>query len=486
MEIPNSELLSVLQEFNSWWSGQPITDLPEWERSASAAVWSWIQDRESRRSLLLTGARQVGKTTLYRQAIRRLLKEGYPATNILYATFDHPIVKLAGLERTLRAWEEFFPAAPEHPRIFFLDEIQNVPNWQVWLKHQVDFKPGHRIAVTGSASPLRSASAESGVGRWETIPLATLSFSEFLRLRGVEPPSLPSVKSLRALFDWEPTEFARTASAARGLTVHFHDYLLRGGFPEPAMVNDLSRCQRLLREDIVDKVLKRDMTALYGVRRVLDVEKIFLYLCYHDGGILDLGVLTRELEGVNKQSALNFLDLFESTHLIYRLKPHGYGKEVLRGRDKIYLADAALPGAVLLLGRRLLEKPERLGAAVETAFFKHVFTRYYAETPIFSYWRDKSGKRNEDVEVDLIAQLGDRLVPFEVKYQDAEITAKRLKGLRRFLEKYGIDQGYVISQRWEDFGIMQVESANIGSERKKLQAHVLCIPAPLACYWLSI
>jgi hypothetical protein len=370
--------------------------------------------------------------------------------------------------------------------MLFLDEIQNVPDWQIWLKHQVDFKHGRRIAVTGSASPLRSASAESGVGRWETIPLATLSFSEFLRLRGIELPPLPPVKSLRTLFDWEPIDFAVTASTARGLTVHFHDYLLRGGFPEPAMVTELSRCQRLLREDIVDKVLKRDMTAHYGVRRVLDVEKIFLYLCYHDGGILDLGMLTRELDGVNRQSALNFLDLFEATHLIYRLKPYGYGKEVLRGRDKIYLADAALPGAVLLLGRRLLEKPERLGAAVETAFFKHVFTRYYAETPIFSYWRDRKSKRDENVEVDLIAQLGDRLVPFEVKYQDAQITAKRLKGLRLFVEKYGIEHGYVISQRWEDFGIMEVESAIIGSERNKLQASILCIPAPLACFWLSV
>ena len=179
------------------------------------------------------------------------------------------------------------------------------------------------------------------------------------------------------------------------------------------MVNDLSRCQRLLREDIVDKVSQaRHPTALYGVRRVLDVEKIFLYLCYHDGGILIWGVLTQEIEGVNKQSALNFLDLFESTHLIYRLKPHGYGKARCCAAETRFILPMQPCPAQLLLGRRLLEKPERLGAAVETAFFKHVFTRYYAETPIFSYWRDKSGKRNEDVEVDLIAQLGDRLVPF--------------------------------------------------------------------------
>ena len=60
------------------------------------------------------------------------------------------------------------------------------------------------------------------------------------------------------------------------------------GFPEPALTDDLTRCQRLLREDIVDKVLKRDMTAFYGVRRVLEIERLFLYLCYHDGGILDI------------------------------------------------------------------------------------------------------------------------------------------------------------------------------------------------------
>lgn len=484
MEIPESELFSVLQEFNPWWSGQPVGDLPDWERSALEAIWRWVQDQETRRSLLLAGARQVGKTTLYRQTIRRLLATGFPATNILYATFDHPILKLAGLERTLRAWESLFPPAPSHPRMLFLDEIQYVPDWQTWMKHQVDFQRGaQRVAVTGSASPLRNGSTESGVGRLETIPLPTLSFGEFLKLRKIEPIEPAAAKSLRELFEWEPADFARIMPAARALTVHFHEYLLRGGFPEPALVSDLSRCQRLLREDIVEKVLKRDMTALYGVRRVLEVEKIFLYLCYHDGGILDMMTLTKELDGVNKPLANSFMDLFEATHLIYRLKPYGYGKQVLRGKDKVYLADAALPGAVLLLGRRLLERPDRLGAAVETAFFKHVYTRFYSQTPTFSYWRDK---RSTDLEVDLIAQMGERVVPFEVKYHDADITPQRLKGLRLFLEEHNVDQGYVISRRVEDFGLMTVESARTGHEQRKLLATVLKIPAPLACYWLSV
>lgn len=480
MEIPKTELFAVLQEFNPWWSGQPITDLPTWQRSVGGQVWRWVEDTQSRRMLLLSGARQVGKTTIFRQTIKRLLDSGYPPANIIYATFDHTILKLAGIERTIGAWEELYPADAGHPRLLFLDEIQFIDGWETWVKHQVDFKRNNRIAATGSASAMRDGSAESGLGRIETIPLPTLSFREYLQLRNVPLPAIQPVRSLRELFEWGPGDFARVAKAAQPLTAHFHEYLIRGGFPEPALQSDIARCQRLLREDIVDKALKRDMTAFYRVRRVLELERLFLYLCYHDGGILDLATVASELQGVNKQTVINFLDLFEATHLVYRLKPYGYGKEVLRGRDKIYLADAALPGAVTLQGRKLLERPDRLGSAVETAFFKHVFTRFYPDTPRFSYWKGPKGE-----EVDLIAEVPDRSVPFEVKYQDTDITPKKLVGLRLFIEKYGIEQAYVVTQRWDDFRVLGLTSALKGQEGKRLDGKALAIPAPLACFWLS-
>ncbi len=84
----------------------------------------------------------------------------------------------------------------------------------------------------------------------------------------------------------------------------------------------------------------------------------------------------------------------ETTHLIHRLLPYGYGKQVLRARPKIYLADAAIAPGVLLKGKSLLEDADGLARAVETAFFKHVFTRYYARSVGFSYWR---GKHNREV-----------------------------------------------------------------------------------------
>ena len=162
-----------------------------------------------------------------------LLEKGIAPTNILYATFDHPLLKLVGLQKLLKLWREFEPAR-EGPEYLFLDEIQLVKDWQTWLKHQVDFEKRRRVAVTGSATPLVTEGQESGVGRWQTIRLSTLSFYEYLQLRKVTVPNVLSPGSLRALFHWEPARFARTTEDARPLTGLFHEYLLHGGFPQSA------------------------------------------------------------------------------------------------------------------------------------------------------------------------------------------------------------------------------------------------------------
>ena len=229
----------------------------------------------------------------------------------------------------------------------FLDEAQFVRDWGTWIKHQVDFVRQRRIVFTGSSMPLLEAAQESGVGRWHTIRLTTLSFYEFAKLRRLPLPPLPRIADLAELFRYSASDFLRTGEIAAPYTGHFHDYLLRGGFPQTAQVESITEAQRLLRDDIIDKVLKRDMTALFGVRRILDLEHTFLYLCMHEGRFPDMRALCSNLE-VKRPTAQHFIELLEATHLIYRLQPFGYGKEVLRGRFRIYLADPAIPPAVIL------------------------------------------------------------------------------------------------------------------------------------------
>lgn len=478
MDFSKTELLAILHEFNPWWSGRPTQDLPTWERKAVQQVCAWARDNTITRILLLSGARQTGKTTIFRQSIGHLLKNGVEPTDIIYVTFDHPILKLAGIDRTLDAWREAYPGS-DKKRFLFLDEIQFLKEWETWVKHHVDFKRHYRIAATGSATSLKHGSIESGLGRIETIPLPTMSFREFLQLRDIPEPSIGLLKHLSEIYSWNDGQVAEVRHKVQPLTPYFHEYLIRGGFPEPALQKNVVRTQRLLREDIVDKALKRDMTAYYGVRRVLELEKLFLYLCLHDGGMTDLGTIASNLENTNRQTVSNYLDNLEGAHLIYRLKPYGYGKEVLRGRNKIYLSDAAIPGAVTLLGEKLLSNPLKLAAAVETAFFKHLYTRYYSAAPNLAYWVGK-----KDHEVDVVADFGDRVVPFEVKYQDSALTGADLVGLRMFCEKHEPEYGYVITQRWTELGPITLTSAK-RSSKETIKTKTIRVPATLACLLLS-
>lgn len=468
---PESEYQSVLRQFNPWWQGAEVPDLPPWKRAAFRDLEEWAAESSGGRALLLAGARQVGKTTLFLQVIERLLAEGTPPGNILYATFDHPLLKLAGIEETVRLWRET-EAAQDGPEYLFLDEIQAEQDWQTWVKHQKDFLPRCRIAFTGSASPLICEGQESGVGRWRTVKLPTLSFFEFLQLRAIPVPELPRPRSLTEILDWPEADLRRAAHTSQELVVHFHEYLIRGGFPECARSQlSVPTVQKLLREDIVDKVLKRDMTALYGVRRVMELERVFLYLCLHDGGAVNVSSLAKELQS-SRPAVENFLDLFEAAHLCYRLRPFGYGKEVLRGRAKYYLADPAIAPSVLLKGKALLEEDDALGVAVEAAVFKHLSTHFAARQAVLSYWRNKAGR-----EVDIVAEVGRQIIPFEIKYR-AKIRPADLAGLGAFCQERAVSRAYLVTRSVKDAGRFELPG-------KESPVPALKIPAPLFCWWLG-
>jgi len=471
MKIEKEELVSVLAQFNPWWRGEHIADLPSWRRAAYNELNEWILRPPAMRAVMLSGARQVGKTTLLMQAIDNLIRySGVHPSNILYATFDHPLLKLAGIEAVIEAWRLREPKQ-DGPEYIFLDEAQFIRDWGTWVKHQVDFVKQRRIVFTGSATPLMQSNQESGVGRWHTIRLTTLSFYEYVQIKKLSLPILPEIRTLRELFTWEPNQYYRTIELAASYIAHFHEYLVRGGFPQTALVDTVTQAQKLLREDIIEKVLKRDMTALFGVRRILDLEHTFLYLCMHDGGLLDMQTLCKNL-AVKRQTAQNFIELLESTHLIYKLQPFGYGKEVLRGKSKIYLSDAAISPAVMMKGKNVIDDPLALSVAAESAVLKHLFARYYPQNVKFSYWR---GKRNW--EVDLVAEVAGQLIPFEVKYKAQQTALSDLKGLPEFCREKGADRGYVVTKSLEDFGLIP--------RKDQSTTPLLRIPATLLCYWMG-
>ncbi len=461
-----AEIVSVLNGFNPWWGGKPVS-IPDFKRLAYGTCRTLLQESSLRRAILLSGPRRVGKTTLLQQLAAGFIAEDANPKSILYLSLDHPLLKLVSLRDILRIYHETVHPEAEKA-ILLLDEIQYSGEWEIEVKLLIDHQPQYRILATGSASVVHKEKlAESGVGRWITVPIPTLSFYEFIHIRGEEAPVVADNLKLTDLFNLREMELRQLAVQLRPLLLLFQHYLLVGGFPETARQKDTAFCQRLLREDVVERVLKRDMTALFGVRNINDLEKLFIYLCLHTGGILAHKTAATALETPTATVA-NHLALLEQANLIYRLPPARLGgKKVLKARNKYYLVDAALRNAVLLRGEEVFLNPEEMGLIVETTVLRHLYAYYYRDTPELCYWRDAVSS----LEVDIIVKSPAYHLPFEVKYKE-KAGLDRKSGLAIYSQAENLDKAFLVTKAEDDFGVTRLQGME--TEFLKVPAHILC------------
>lgn len=461
-----NEIRRVLQGFNPWWAGRPSTS-PEFRRLAFGVCRRHLEDESLRRAVLLSGPRRVGKTTILLQIADWLVKQPRDPLSIFYISLDHPLLKLLPLTDILRLYHD--TVYPEgKPVVLLMDEVQYVPEWELHVKALVDHHPQYRILATGSASVVhRQHLAESGVGRWVRVPVPTLSFYEFLRIRNEELPKIPTELSPRDLFAKSKRELLGLAARLRPIQPLFLRYLLVGGFPETARHPDASFCQRILREDVVERVLKRDTTALFNVRNVNALERLFIYLCLHSGSILEVQSCSNALQ-VQRPTVENYLELLEQANLIYRLPPVEIsGKKVLKARHKVYLVDAALRNAVLLRGEEILSDPTELGLVVETTVLRHLIAFLYRDTPKVAYWREP----HTDKEVDVIVQSPGYTLPVEVKYRESPALGEN-SGLAAFCQKEEVTHAYWVTKREDDFAVEKV--GDLTTKFMKIPAHIFC------------
>lgn len=105
-----------------------------------------------------------------------------------------------------------------------------------------------------------------------------MSFYEYCRLLDLDLPILPENLHISELAGFGPAQLGDFMDKFTPLQNHFNRYLMIGGFPELVLSDDDAYAQRMLRKDVVDKVIKRDVLSLFHVRSPLLMEKLFLYL----------------------------------------------------------------------------------------------------------------------------------------------------------------------------------------------------------------
>ena len=456
--VSDEQVIKVLRQYNPWWrtpSAIKEESKPQ-KRLAYYEALKMLRHKSIRRFAVLSGVRRVGKTTIMYQIIDKLINEGVNSKNILYVTFDNPILKLIDVESVLSIYESLYPM--NGTRYIFFDEIQYTDNWELWMKVIYDSRKDIRLIATGSASPiLEKGSTDSGTGRWSILKIPTMSFYEYCRLLELDEPILPENLRLSKLVKMNTSELDDLMSRFTYLQNHFNRYLTIGGFPELVLSEDDLYAQRMLREDVVDKVIKRDVLTLFNIRSPLLMEKLFLYLCMNSTEIFNATTAAKELDNTSVTTIDSYIEALEMSNLIYLSKPINVGsKGALKGKPKIFIADAAIRNAVLMIDDVLSDEKE-LGAIVETAVYKHIVSFYQGSTAQLGYFRKAKDNQKE---VDVVVELPRQKILCEVKYRNnSHITATDAIVELCKDENSKVTNAFLVTKHLDDFGITKHETA---------------------------
>lgn len=472
--ISNEQIIKVLRQYNPWWRNSSTIkeESKPQKRLAYYEALKIINHKAIRRFAVLSGARRVGKTTILYQMIDYLIDTGINPRNILYLSFDNPMIKLVNIESALSIYESLYPL--KGVRYLFLDEIQYTDNWELWMKVIYDSRKDIRLTATGSAGPiLEKGSTDSGTGRWSVLRIPTMSFYEYCRLLALDKPILHNTPKLTKLVQLTNAELGDLTDKFAPLEGHFNRYLMIGGFPELVLSDDDIYAQRMLREDVVDKVIKRDVLTLFNIRSPLLMEKLFLYLCMNSTEIFSITTAAKELENTSASTIDSYIEALEKSNLIYLAKPINVGsKGALKGKPKIFIADAAVRNAVLMIEDVLSDEKE-LGIMAETAVYKHIVSFYQGSGAQLGYFRKAKDNQKE---VDVVIQLPRKKILCEVRYRnnshipasDAIVELCRDKTSK-------IANAFLITKHLDDFGITKHET----------QIPILRIPAIAFLYLLG-
>lgn len=350
--------------------------LHQFKRAAFYTLTSRL-DEPVERIQVLTGPRQVGKTTVVNQALDEV---GAPSH---YASADEPELRdAAWLEAQ---WEEGRRLARIRPdgAILAVDEVQKVNAWsevvkRLWDEDRRASMPLH-VVLLGSASLLvQRGLSEALTGRFELTRASHWSLPEM----------------------------------AKAFGFNLDEYLHFGGYPGAArLIEDERRWSAYVMDSIVEPTISRDLLLMTRVDKPALLRSLFRLVCDYSAQIVSYQKLTGQLADAGNTTTLaHYLDLLADAGLAVGLEKYAQGKvRQRRSTPKLVVLNTALISASSgFTFEEARADRTHWGRLVETAVGADLHAHKDSQTEVL-YWRDR-GK-----EVDYVVQRGPHLTAIEVK-----------------------------------------------------------------------
>jgi len=351
---------------------------------------------------VVTGARQVGKTTLVQQVTEQLQRP------VRFVSADEPTLRDSAWLR--QQWEAARLEAEGGGGVLVVDEVQKVEQWSETVKHLWDEDTRRRrplqVVLLGSAPLLiERGLTESLAGRFETLHLPHWSLDE-----------------MHAAFDFS-----------------LEDYLYFGGYPGAApLAVEPSRWRRYVLDSLVETSIARDVLLLTRVDKPALLRRLFELGCRYSGQVLSYTKMLGQLQDAGNTTTLaHYLDLLAAAGMLTGLQK--YAGQAVRQRassPKLQVLNTALLTAVEGLSPQEARADRSFyGRLVESAVGAHLANAAQRGDCELFYWREKNR------EVDFVVRAGKRLVAIEVK---SGRRRDALPGMAAFVDAFQPDRTLLV------------------------------------------
>lgn len=279
---------------------------------------------EEHANYVFVGLRRSGKSHLMYQQIHRLIKNGHTIDEILYINFEDDRLTgllLEDLDTIKLSYEELYPSRP----IFFLDEIQIIPQWEKFVRRLADI--GYQIYVTGSnAQMLSSEIATTLGGRFLIQEVYPYSFAEYLQAQNI-------------LLE---TNWIYKTAIRSEIIRQFNNYFYDGALPELLLFKD----KRSWLSNLYQKIFFGDLIARYTVRNVnamrLLIKKLAESVKQPSSYTRLTHIISTTGTKVGTQTIIDYLNYAEECWLIFSISNYATKFVEKESNKKYYFIDNGL------------------------------------------------------------------------------------------------------------------------------------------------
>ncbi len=373
-----------------------------------------IRHINSEGTIVIYGARQVGKTSLLEYLIKNNIKE-----NVFY--FDLEMRDL--LELCEGGFENVYQyllqkGADDKKKIYLIiDEVQYLKNPANFIKIATDHYKNIKLIVSGSSTfEIKKKFKESLAGRTINFELYPLDFEEFLEF-----------KEKKYNFLKENNKIIND-----GLVILAEEYIKFGGYPKIVLEKSEEK-KKIYLFQLIDTYVRKDIRDIGNIRDIDSFNKLLEILASQSGNLLNISELSNTLK-INKETVSEYIALLENTFIIKRISPfHKNLRSELSKNPKIFFLDT---GMMHLLWLKDFPKTI-MGNSFET----FVFLELMKSGKKINFWRTTNKQ-----EVDFI--ISNKIIyAIEVKYNFKEETS----ALSFFKKEYK-SKGYIIGLKGEKTG----------------------------------